>query len=204
MKGTKGGKMRITVFLACLFLAVSAFAESYVGIGITIQNDKDDFYIIGLSEGGPAERAGVLVDDQVVTVDGKETHGKKLKEVVKWLSGEINAPVVLGLVHPKAGARELTVVREEIEIKCVMEGSVSLSVSGDEQNGSVSGWVGRDHVNWNVFGGRVFSTFKGNTISLNVRREIGTNRTEISGWFRNGRIDWYGYNHISGYQRCIQ
>ena len=54
----------------------SAYLEqmqnAYVGVGITIQVDPEGrgFLVLDVTEGGPAEAAGILADDILVAVEG--------------------------------------------------------------------------------------------------------------------------------------
>ena len=85
----------------------------YGGIGSIIQqrpmlsakgerlkaNGKDSLgtYIVNPYEGKPAQRAGVLAGDRIITVDGKKTKGMSVSEVSNNLRGEPGTTVVLEL-----------------------------------------------------------------------------------------------------------
>lgn len=86
-------------------------ANAYVGVGITIQVMEDDsgFLIIQVTEGGPAEEAGLLAGDVVVGVAGERVAG--------WTTSEVR-----DLVKGKEGTCvEMTVLREDSEITFSVE-----------------------------------------------------------------------------------
>lgn len=86
-------------------------ANAYVGVGITIQVMEDDsgFLIIQVTEGGPAEEAGLLAGDVVVGVAGERVAG--------WTTSEVR-----DLVKGKEGTYvEMTVLREDSEITFSVE-----------------------------------------------------------------------------------
>lgn len=86
-------------------------ANAYVGVGITIQvmEDESGFLIIQVTEGGPAEEAGLLAGDVVVGVSGERVAG--------WTTSEVR-----DVVKGKEGTYvEMTVLRENSEITVSVE-----------------------------------------------------------------------------------
>jgi carboxyl-terminal processing protease len=81
-------------------------ANSYVGIGVTIQVTEDDsgFRITKVNEGGPADQAGLLPGDIFVAVDGTDVRGWDINETSSLVKGEENTTV------------DITVVREGEEL----------------------------------------------------------------------------------------
>lgn len=59
----------------------------------------------------PAERAGLLIDDRLVTIDGRPTAGMTSEQVQDRLSGEVGSTVALEVLR---GGKELElfIVRE--------------------------------------------------------------------------------------------
>ncbi len=53
-------------------------------------NLKPAFSIVELRKGSPAERAGLMVGDVIVSINNKGTHTMKLQEVIEIFSGEDN------------------------------------------------------------------------------------------------------------------
>lgn len=79
------------------------------GIGITIERTDDKRIMIrALQEGSPAAKAGLLVGDQLLAVDGKPMVDSALADVVQNLRGTIGTPVALTILRPSEG-RELTI-----------------------------------------------------------------------------------------------
>jgi carboxyl-terminal processing protease len=73
--------------------------NAYVGIGVTISATEKGYLIEKVSEGGPAEEAGILAGDVIVAVDGTRITGMDMDEGKK-------------LVQSKAGTKvEITVER---------------------------------------------------------------------------------------------
>ncbi|MEF3245094.1 MAG: S41 family peptidase [Caldisericaceae bacterium] len=92
----------------------------YAGIGVVIKFDETTKYpvISTVFKGSPAERAGLLVKDIIVKVDGKSTNNLSLDEVAALVKGKIGTEVNL-LV--RRNDKELTykIIREKINIPLV-------------------------------------------------------------------------------------
>ncbi len=85
--------------------------NAYVGVGITIQMTEDDrgFLILEVTAGGPAEEAGLLVDDVIVAIEGTSTKG-------------LDAAAGRDLVRGKEGTFvKITVLREGEEVTLDVE-----------------------------------------------------------------------------------
>jgi carboxyl-terminal processing protease len=86
----------------------------YVGIHIQVRyDDKDKRTVIqALVPGGPADRAGAKMEDRIEQVDGVDTQGMKIAQVVDRIRGPEGTEVVLTVRQPKAKeARTLKMVR---------------------------------------------------------------------------------------------
>jgi carboxyl-terminal processing protease len=72
--------------------------------------------VVEVPTNGPAQRAGLLVDDRVISVDHKPVAGLSGDAVHKLLSGEVGSTVSLEVLR---GAERLTlpIVREPYETK---------------------------------------------------------------------------------------
>jgi carboxyl-terminal processing protease len=95
-----------------------ALSGSYVGIGVRIDETEDGLpRIVGVFDGSPAETAGLVADDVIVAVDGKEAAGKTIDEVAGWVRGEAGTSVELTVRHGDAGPeRTLSIVRADVPI----------------------------------------------------------------------------------------
>lgn len=68
---------------------------SYVGIGVTLEQDGAKIKIAAVSEGGSAQKAGVLAGDIIEIVDGKNVQGMTIDEVSPLLRGEAGTKVAV-------------------------------------------------------------------------------------------------------------
>ncbi len=102
-------------------------AGEYTGIGVTIQLDEDGFArIIKVSAGGPAEKAGLLPDDRIVSVEGVSVQGKTVSEIAEMVSGEEDTLVTL-TVRRDGIDTDYTIVRKANDLQTVeweMYGSI--------------------------------------------------------------------------------
>ena len=62
--------------------------NSYVGIGVTIQEVPEGMEVMSVTQGGPAEDAGIQVGDICVAVEGKKTSEMGLDETQEIVRGE--------------------------------------------------------------------------------------------------------------------
>ena len=90
----------------------------YVGIGVRIDTAEDGLpLVIGVFKGSPAEGAGVQTGDEIVAVDGQQTTGKTIDEIVDWVRGEAGTTVKVTVKQGAKGAeRELSMVRADVAV----------------------------------------------------------------------------------------
>ncbi|MEX2586665.1 MAG: S41 family peptidase [Actinomycetota bacterium] len=98
----------------------------YSGVGIWLNRDEQVVKIVAVVPGGPADDAGVVPGDQVQSVDGAEVAELSLDEVAQNILGESGTEVTLGLLVGGEELKELTLVREKIELP-----SLESSMEGD-------------------------------------------------------------------------
>ena len=92
----------------------------YGGIGSIIQQREDKVYIADPYEGKPAQKAGILAGDRILSVNGTSTKGLTVSEVSNNLRGVPGTTVVLEL--ERDGVNEpftVEVVREDIHMDAV-------------------------------------------------------------------------------------
>ncbi len=91
-------------------------ANAYVGVGITILSSEDveGFRIMSVTPGGPAEEAGVQVDDVLIGVDGQDVRQSDASQMRNLVRGEEGTDVVLTVLREEAEL-ELTVQRRHME-----------------------------------------------------------------------------------------
>lgn len=75
-------------------MLVDSLDSNFFGIGVTIfLNDDNDCEIASVMEGEPAEKAGVLGGDVIVSVDGESCKGETPTQVASRVRGEKNTKV---------------------------------------------------------------------------------------------------------------
>lgn len=79
-------------------------------VGAVLKDENGKILAVNAVKGSPAEAAGIKKDDHIVSVDGIETKGRSLPEVVGRIRGPYGVPVVLQ-VDDGTGSREVTIVR---------------------------------------------------------------------------------------------
>ncbi|MFL5686764.1 MAG: S41 family peptidase [Chloroflexota bacterium] len=98
-----------------------SLSGSYVGIGVRIEpDDAGQPKIIGVFDGSPAEKAGLVPDDVIVAVDGKRTEGASIDDVASWVRGEAGSTVKITIRHGTDGAeRTLSIARADVPVQAV-------------------------------------------------------------------------------------
>lgn len=86
-----------------------ANSGQYVGIGVEVEIDQGRINVVALTEGGPAEAAGMVAGDSIVSIDGAAVSGLRGGEVAKRMRGEPGSVVTLALMGP--AGRSLRQVR---------------------------------------------------------------------------------------------
>lgn len=100
----------------------SSIKGSLKGIGIQIGMKDGKLMVIAPIEDTPAEKAGLLADDEIIAIDGKSTKGITVDKAADQIRGEEGTQVTLlikrkGVEEPKT----YTITRAEIEIKSVTQ-----------------------------------------------------------------------------------
>jgi len=89
---------------------------SLEGIGAVIGERDGGIVVVGPLVGSPAEKAGLLAGDVILSVDGVETAGSSVDEVVKHIRGEGGTEVTLSIQRDGGEAFNVPIVRGTIEI----------------------------------------------------------------------------------------
>jgi hypothetical protein len=192
--------------MATVGLSQVAFAsgsDQYVGIGVTVHQDKDAFQIIDMNPSGPAINSGVNLNDWITAVDAKPVKGIKLDELVALIKGPIGTTVVLTLEDDKTHtAHDVSIVRAQVTVVCVLQGNYNLNFFGTAQSGSISGFVGQDNVFLNVFSNMVTGNIGNEYVSLRLDGTPGFEA--ITGFIHGTYITWRASGTtFFGYQDCI-
>lgn len=103
--------------------------NAYVGIGVTIRETENGYHIDQVTEGGPAEKAGLLAGDMIVAVDGTNVVGMPVNEGKTLVQGKKGTTVDITV---KRAEEELTftVKRDTVKTKVasgeMLEGNIGL------------------------------------------------------------------------------
>ena len=91
-------------------------SNSYVGIGVTVTYPEEGGMLIqSVTEGGPAEEAGLTAGERIVAVDGTELTGENQQEGATLIKGEAGTQVVLTVESSDGARREVTLTRNRVE-----------------------------------------------------------------------------------------
>lgn len=95
---------------------------SFSGVGIEFTIRNDTIHVQNVVKNGPAERAGIVAGDKIVTVDGKPFVGKKVtnEEAMRRLKGPKDTKVKIGVIrYGEKGIRQFTITRGDIPQKSI-------------------------------------------------------------------------------------
>jgi carboxyl-terminal processing protease len=94
-------------------------AGNFGGVGMEIGiNSKGILTVIAPLKGTPAEKAGILAGDLVLTINGKSTEGISTDEAVKLIRGPKGSTVTFG-IDRNGVQKELKAVRDTIEVPTI-------------------------------------------------------------------------------------
>lgn len=96
--------------------------SSFSGIGVSFNFQSDTILVINVIKGGPAEKAGLLPFDRIITINGKNFAGQKMDQakVMKTLRGAKNSTVKLGVQRSGIkGLRTFVVTRGDVPVNTV-------------------------------------------------------------------------------------
>ena len=104
---------------------------SFTGIGVRMSKPtpNEPPVLVEVFQGSPAARAGLRPGDRVVAVDGKQTQGLSLTEVVSSVRGQQGIPVVVSISRGGSPGLETRITRGAVETPRV-EGSIRAGVIG--------------------------------------------------------------------------
>ncbi|MFF2176294.1 S41 family peptidase [Lysinibacillus sp. NPDC058147] len=108
----------------------SGLSSSFQGIGAEIQERNGFITVVSPIKNSPAEKAGLLPKDIILTVDGKSIQGLSASEAVALIRGEKGTSVKLTVKRGgNAEPLNMTIVRDEIPVETVygemLEGDIA-------------------------------------------------------------------------------
>ncbi len=93
---------------------------SFAGIGAVLADVDSELIVQSVIPGTPAERAGVKAGDRILAVDGADTTGKAVDDVVREVRGDEGTQVTLTLVHKgESDPFDVTITRAVIALPAV-------------------------------------------------------------------------------------
>ena len=99
----------------------SSIKGSLKGIGIQIGVKDGKLMVIAPIEDTPAEKAGLLADDEILSIDGRSTKGITVDKAAEQIRGEEGTTVTLVIKRKDLEPITYRIVRAEIEIKSVSQ-----------------------------------------------------------------------------------
>ncbi len=90
---------------------------SFSGIGVEFNVLNDTIIVVNTIAGGPAERVGVMPNDRITIIDGKNSIGMKRTDVPKYLRGPRGTKVAVTVYRRGADAPlDFTITRDNIPL----------------------------------------------------------------------------------------
>lgn len=108
---------------------------SFSGIGVEFVIREDTIHIQNVIKEGPAQKAGLLAGDKIVSVDDKPFVGKVVtnEEAMRRLKGKKGTKVKIGVMrYGSKTVKQFTITRDDIQTK-----SISAVYMIDEQTGYI-------------------------------------------------------------------
>lgn len=96
-----------------------SISSSFQGIGAEIQERNGVITVVSPIKNSPAERAGLMPNDQILSVDGEDIRGFSASEAVLLIRGEKGTDVTLTIKRGEAEPIEVTITRDDIPIETV-------------------------------------------------------------------------------------
>ncbi len=95
-------------------------SSRFYGIGVTINHRNGRIYVLGVSEGTPAERAGLRYGDAIIAVDGHSTKDWTQSDALKFVRGERDTEVNITVERAgEPGLLTVKITRDEVPFPSV-------------------------------------------------------------------------------------
>lgn len=96
-----------------------SLSSSFQGIGAEVQDRNGQIMIVTPIKNSPAEKAGLLPHDIILSVDGENIEGKTTSEAVALIRGEKGTEVTLMIKRGDGAPIEVKIKRDDIPIETV-------------------------------------------------------------------------------------
>jgi carboxyl-terminal processing protease len=187
------------------FLDVDAFEDEksqieahLFGVGIQIGMDKSNkVVVIAPIDDTPASRAGLMAQDIIAEIDGKDTKGMSVEEAAKLIKGRKGSQVTLTVTR-QSKPMKFTMTRDEIHINAVQTAKM---LNQDVGYIRLTSFISQDANREMLKALSTLSSAKG--IILDLRDNPGgllTNAIEISNMFLDGHKDIVSTVDKDGYK----
>ena len=114
------------------------------GLGIEVTMENGVVKVMSPYDGTPAAKAGIMANDLIVKIDGKQVQGITLNEAVEKMRGAVNTPITLTIVREKRDPFDVKLVRDIIKIESVKSsiesndvGYVRISTFNEQADGGL-------------------------------------------------------------------
>jgi len=124
------------------------FEESYVGIGVTVSYVNELIVVEQVATNGPADQAGILVNDIIAFIDGEDVRGDAFYETISKVVGEVGSTVEIGIIRQ---GFDLPIY---FEIERALIDSPSITYEVFEEDGKMVGYI-----DVNTFGSETATLF---------------------------------------------
>ena len=94
----------------------------FAGVGVSTFFYLDTLVINNIVSGGPAEQAGLLAGDRIITINDSIIAGNNFSndKVIEILHGKLGTPVKFGILRESADTlREYTIIRDYVQINSI-------------------------------------------------------------------------------------
>jgi carboxyl-terminal processing protease len=89
---------------------------TFVGVGAVLDQRDDRTVIVRVLRSSPAERAGLLAGDEILSVDGTDVAGQTVEDIVSKVRGPEGTDVTLELKGTDGTTRTLTITRAKLDL----------------------------------------------------------------------------------------
>jgi carboxyl-terminal processing protease len=96
-----------------------SLSGEFVGIGVVVDERDGYIQVLRVLPDSPALRGGVAAGDRIVAVDGQTTAGKTVDEVARLIRGTAGTEVRVTFQAAGGPERELTLVRQKLDLPLV-------------------------------------------------------------------------------------